>query len=126
MIAGLIRMLNGQNPARRPKVAHSYDIDGCSESNLSHEPNDHIKRHRLYNILEVLMSRGCYSIIIIILLQFSPTQTTASDLNQAEVLNGETAPFITQVKNKGKEKTKTNNHLQFRCALKSLNHLKYH
>ncbi len=99
---------------------------GRSESNGSHEPNAHIKRHPLYNILEVLMFGGCYSIIIIILLQFSPTQTTASDLTQAEVLIEETAPFITQVKNKGKQKTKTNNHLQFRCAFKSLNYLKYH
>jgi hypothetical protein len=64
------------------------------------------------------MSGGCYSIIIIILLQFSPTQTTASDFNQDEVQNEKAAPFITRVKNKGKKKTKTNNHLQFRCAFK--------
>jgi hypothetical protein len=50
------------------------------------------------------MFGGCYSIIIIILLQFSQTQTTAPDFNQAEVLIEETAPFITQVKNKGKKK----------------------
>ncbi len=52
---GLIKMLNGQNPTRRPKVAQSYNIDGFlglgrSESNWSHEPNDHIKRDPLYNI----------------------------------------------------------------------------